>query len=303
MSNTTQMLRTLSGEIVDLVTRASQATVSIGGKTQRPATGTIVAPDLVVAIDHVIDADEEAVIEIRRHDGDSFEGRLAGRDATHDVALIRVPDLQGVPLATASELPSVGALLLSVSRTWQGRPAASLGLVGAVGGPLGVGRGARIESVIRADVASTPGISGSPLVNVSGELVGIVNAGIARGVPLALPAPLVTRVVQTLAQHGRIRRGYLGVGLQPVSLPERQRSGATRERGLLLVSVQADSPADRAGLLVGDVIVTAGDEATTRLDELHRWLGGDRIGTPLTLEVLRGGQLTSVDVTVGERAH
>jgi S1-C subfamily serine protease len=303
MSKNTQTLRALSGEIVDLVSRASQATVSIGGKAQRPTTGTIVAPDLVVAIDHVIDADEEAAIEIRRHDGNSFEGRLAGRDPTHDVALIRVADLQGVPLATASELPSVGALLLSVSRTWQGRSAASLGLVGAVGGPLGIGRGARIESVIRADVAATPGISGSPLLNVNGELVGIVNAGIARGVPLALPAPLVSRVVQTLAQHGRIRRGYLGVGLQPVSLPERQRSGASRERGLLLVSVQADSPADRAGLLVGDVIVTAAGEATTRLDELHRWLEGDRIGTPLKLEVLRGGQLTSVDVTVGERAH
>jgi S1-C subfamily serine protease len=185
-----------------------------------------------------------------------------------------------------------------VWRNWHGEPAASLGVVGAIGGPVRIGRRAAIDRIIRADIGSTRGISGSPLVNAEGQIVGVLNAGVARGVPLALPIDEVERSVQALAVHGRIRRGFLGLALQPVALPARQHANGD---ALLVVAVEAGGPADKAGLLVGDIVVAAGGAPTPELDALHRWLGGDRIGSTLEIDVLRGTAVERIGLVVGER--
>jgi S1-C subfamily serine protease len=319
MSINASALRAFSDEVTATVRHVSRAIVAIRGRGQRPTTGTIVGPDLVVAIDHVIG--DGNGLTVLPHEGDGLAATLAGRDAGHDLALLRVPSLNGTPLAPAKEAARLGELVISVSRTWHGHPAASVGVVSAVGGPVVLGHGLRLEQVVRADVASTRGISGSPLVTATGELLGIVNAGLARGLPLAVPHDIVARVVDTLARHGRIPKGYLGAGLQPVALRDvataRTRKDAARKgeagedrtpdsvlrQGLLVVSIQPDGPADKAGLLVGDVVLAAAGQPVEHVAHLQPLLAGDRIGSVLELEVARGGKPVHVAVTIGDRAH
>ncbi|HEY8551359.1 MAG TPA: trypsin-like peptidase domain-containing protein [Vicinamibacterales bacterium] len=295
MATVQTSLQALSGEIRTLTAQVARATVSIRGPRQRPTTGTIVGADRVIAILHVIGRD---AVTVHTDDGREIEGKVVGRDDTRDLALIEAPGLAGSPLPAAEADVQVGDIVLAVSRNWHGRPAASLGVVGAVGGPVSIGRHFALERIIRADVTSTRGLSGSPLVNAAGELVGILNAGLSRGVPLAVPIAEVERSVSALAEHGRIRRGYLGIGLQPVAVPQRQHAAGS---GLLIVSVEASSPADQAQLFVGDIILRAGGQAVEDFDDLQEWLKGDRIGTPMALEILRGDRVLTIDVTVGER--
>jgi S1-C subfamily serine protease len=296
MSTNSSLLPALSAEIAALTSGAAQLTLAVIGLGRRPVTATVIGPELAVGISHVIDAD---AVRVRTVDGRTFDATVAGRDDTRDLVLLRVPGLDVAAPTPASTLPAIGALLVSASRTWNGQVTSSLGIVGSVGGPIRTGRSGAVAQIIYADVNATPGISGSPLVNVAGELVGIVNAGIARGIPLALPIADVQQSVRTLSEHGRVRRGFIGVGLQPVALPERQQ--ATRRRGLLVVGIETGSPADQAGLFVGDVIVGAAGEATPDTEELQRWLTGDRVGTTLAIEVVRGGTLEAVNLTIGDR--
>jgi S1-C subfamily serine protease len=296
MSKNTSILATVSDEVASLVGRVGAVTLAIQGRGRRPITATVIGPELAVGIHHVIDADE---VRVRTADDRTFDATSVGRDDTRDLVLLRVPGLDVVPLSASISQPQLGELVLSVSRTWNNQHAVSLGVLGSIGGPIRLGRVAAVPQVLYADVNSTPGISGSPLVTMSGEVIGIVNAGLLRGVPLALPIATVDQAVKALAEHGRIRRGFLGVGLQPVAVPERQHG--VHRRGLLVVGIEAGSPAEQAGLLVGDVIVTAAGEATADTSELQRFLTGERVGSTLTLEILRGGALSTLGVTVGER--
>jgi S1-C subfamily serine protease len=296
MSSPNSAFTSLSEAVASLVAASAPAVVAIRGRGQRPTTGTIVAADEVVAIHHVIDRDK---VTVQTHDGRELEASVAGRDDTRDLALLKVPGLAGGSLAPASGDVRPGDLVVAVSRNWQGSVSASLGVIGAVGGPVRVGRGKSIERIMRADVAATKGISGGALVSASGALVGIINAGVSRGVPLALPFDEVERSRQVLARHGRIRRGFLGVGLHPVSLPERQHK--EHGEGLMVVAIEPGGPADNAGLLVGDVIVSAAGNQLRDVDDLQQWLAGDRVGQPLTLQLVRGAAVTEATVTVGER--
>jgi S1-C subfamily serine protease len=296
MSNTS-LLPALSTEVASLVERGAALTLAVQGHGRRPITATVIGPELAVGIHHVIDADDTRV---RTHDGRTFDATVAGRDDTRDLVLLRVPGLDVQPAAAAAALPRIGELVVGVWRTWSGQAASSLGIVSSISGPVRTGRTAAVPQVIYADVGATPGISGSPLLSVGGEVLGIVNAGLARGTPLTLPIADVLQSVKALGEHGRVKRGFIGVGLQPVLLPERQHS--SHRRGLLIVGVEGGSPADQAGLFVGDVIVAAAGDATRDTDELQRWLTADRVGTPLPLDIVRGGQVATVSVTVGDRA-
>jgi S1-C subfamily serine protease len=294
--SSTSPLQSLSNAVASLVAASARATVAIRGRGQRPTTGTVVSADEVVAIHHTLDLDE---VTVHTDDGRAIDAKVAGRDETRDLALLKVAGLAGVPLETATAPARPGEIVVAVSRNWLGSVSASLGVVGAAGGPVRFGHGIAVERIVRADVASTKGISGGALVSASGTLIGILNAGLSRGVPLALPADEVERSRQALATHGRVRRGFLGVGLQPVRLPERQQAG--HRDGLMIVALEPGGPADLAGLLVGDVIVSAGGEALREVEDLQRWLAADRVGQALALQIVRGAAATDVTVTVLER--
>lgn len=298
MSNTPSSLAAFSRELSALVGLAAARTLSVTGAGRRPITATVVGKELAIGIHHVIDGD---AVTVRTHDDRSFEATIAGRDDTRDLVLLRVPGLDVEALPFPSEPAATGDFVLSVSRSWQRRLTASVGIISSVGGSLRMGRLAVATDLLHADVSSTPGISGSPLVSAGGELVGIVNAGLARGVPLALPIAAVQQSVAALVEHGRIRRGFLGVGLQPIVVPASQH--AAHRHGLIVVGLDADGPAAQAGLFVGDVIVSVDGEETSDARALQRRLSGHQVGTALSLGILRGRELTTVPVTVGERAH
>ena len=146
-----------------------------------------------------------------------------------------------------------------------------------------------------------PGFSGGPLVSAGGAMIGMNSSALARGVSLTLPAATLKRVVETLATHGRIKRGFLGVSAQPVRLPQAAAESAGQETGLLLAAVEPDSPADQAGLLLGDTVISLDGQAVRHMDDLMALLSGDRVGTSVPVRVVRGGQVQDVQVTIGER--
>jgi S1-C subfamily serine protease len=146
-----------------------------------------------------------------------------------------------------------------------------------------------------------PGFSGGPLIDAAGRLVGLNTSALSRGVSLAVPTPTVSRVVESLLAHGRVRRGYLGVSTQRVRLPDALRGELNQKRGLLIVSVEAGSPAEQGGLTLGDTIVGVASEAVSNHEDLLTLLTGDRVGTAVPVKFVRGGQAQTVDVTIGER--
>lgn len=158
-----------------------------------------------------------------------------------------------------------------------------------------------MERYIQTDATPYPGLSGGALVDVSGRVMGVVTTGLSRGVALAVPANLAWSTAQTLAEGGSVKRGYLGILSQPVRLPESQRAGLEQRGGLLVVGVEEESPAGRGGVMLGDVVASLDGHAVEDTEDLLSLLVGDRVGRGVPVEVLRGGQLATLEVTVGER--
>jgi S1-C subfamily serine protease len=188
-----------------------------------------------------------------------------------------------------------------------GRPGssvtASLGIVSALGGEWRTWQGGTIDQFVRLDVAVYDGFSGGPLVDATGRVAGINTSGLARATALTVPAPTVSRIAGQLLARGHIARGWLGIATQPVRLPAAlQRSlGTQAEAGLVVVNVEAESPADRGGLLIGDILLALDDRAVSDPGDVLGALGGDRIGQAVALTVARGGRAERLTVTVGER--
>ena len=188
-----------------------------------------------------------------------------------------------------------------------GRPGASvtasLGIVSAVGGEWRTWQGGTIDQFVRLDVAVYDGFSGGPLVDASGRVAGINTSGLARATALTMPAATVSRIATQLLARGHIARGWLGIATQPVRLPPAlQRTLETEtESGLVVVNVEPDGPADRGGLLVGDILIALDDRPVRDPGDVLGALAGDRIGTPMALRVARGGRAERLTVTVGER--
>jgi S1-C subfamily serine protease len=159
-----------------------------------------------------------------------------------------------------------------------------------------------VEGYIQTDVVMYPGFSGGPLVSGDAAVHGLNTSGFGRGASVALPVATIRNTVNTLKEHGKMKQGYLGVGVQPVRLPDAVREELEQDTGLLIVSVENDSPAAKGGLFVGDIIASLDNEATEQLDELLALLSGERVGKAVQVQIVRGGALQTLNVTVGERA-
>jgi S1-C subfamily serine protease len=301
MTDSQNPLAALSDAMAEAVAVGGAATVLVDARRRMPASGIAYAADLILTADHVVEREDE--IQILLPDGSQVPAALAGRDPGSDLALLRLERAVAAVAQPAPQEAKVGQIVLALGRPSPDGIQASLGVVSAAGGPVRTGHGGLLERYLRTDAIPYPGFSGGPLVDSAGRVVGLNTSGLARGTALTIPVGLAWSTAEILAQHGHIRRGYLGVRSQPVDLPTVQQRLLNREQtsGLLLVSVEEGSPAEAGGLLLGDIIVGIAGRPVADPDELLSSLAGDVVGKPTPVEILRGGQLQTISVTVGER--
>ncbi|MGB7925176.1 MAG: S1C family serine protease, partial [Pyrinomonadaceae bacterium] len=198
----------------------------------------------------------------------------------------------------------VGNLVLAVGRAHAERGVtASFGIVGVAGDRWRTWRGGEIDRLIRPDVSVFIGFSGGALVDVEGQMIGINTTGLARGAGLTIPASTVDRVVDQLLARGRVARPYLGVGMHPIALPEklREKEKLSQASGLMMLSVEPDAPADRAGITIGDILLALDDAAVADTEDAQTILAGKDVGAVVRGRILRGGEVKEVEITLGER--
>ncbi len=293
-------LSALSDGMADAVEQVGPKVLRVNGRRRRPASGVVYAPDWVLTASHVLEREEDLSVGTR--DGRTLPARFVGRDPSTDLAVLRAEGLDVDGATPAEGSARTGQLVLAMgSPSRSDGPRASLGVVSAVGGPLRTGRGSRLERYIQTDATPYPGFSGGPLIDARGNVLGIMTAGWARGAALAIPADVAWRVARTLESRGSVKRGYLGIMSQPVHLPDAQRTGLTQRGGLLVVGVEDGSPAGRGGLLIGDILATLDGQPVEDTEDLLVLLTGERVGQPVPVKVVRGGELQTLEVTIGER--
>lgn len=292
-------LQTLSNAMAGLVEAAGPSIVRVEARGRVPASGVVWSSDgIIVTAHHVVERDDN--IKIGLADGNTVNATLIGRDPNTDLAVLKA-ETSGLTAATwidATEL-RVGHLMLALGRP--GKTAqATLGIVSALGGAWRTPAGGDIDHYLQTDVVMYPGFSGGPLLDASGRVAGINSSALMRGVSMTVPAATVKKAVETILAHGRMPRGYLGVGIQPVRLPDALQPQLSQETGLMLMSVEANSPAAQGGLLQGDVLVTLDGQAVRHVDELQALLSSDRAGKPIPVRIVRGGQVHDLTVTIGQ---
>jgi serine protease DegQ len=289
----------LSTELADAVERAGGWTVAIHARRRIPSSGVVWRAGVVVAASHTIRRDED--ISITLPDGKTVAATLAGRDPGTDLAVFRLPE--GTPTTAATLAPDdalrVGALVVAVGRPGDS-VTASLGAISALGDEWRTWQGGRVDRFVRLDVAIYDGFSGGPLVDAAGRVLGVNTSGLTRTAPVTIPVSTVTRVTDELLAKGHVRRGYAGVAVQPVELPERlvREHSLPSESALLVVAVEPGGPADRAGILIGDVLIALDGGPLREPTDL---LAGLSARAPVDVRLIRAGAPTSVSLTPGDR--
>jgi S1-C subfamily serine protease len=284
----------LSNALAGAVASAARAVFAVHGRPRLPSTGVHWRPGLIVTASHTVESDGE--VALTTPDGSALSARVAGRDPGLDVAVLRAE--VGAPvaeLAPDAEL-RIGHLVLALGAG----PRASAGIVSALDT-----RGGRASSrdTIAVDLTLYPGFSGGPLIDVLGRVVGLTTSGASRHLQHAIRAAAVTRLAEHVTQRGRIPRAYLGVGTQPVALPEAlcHRLGLEQATALIAVNVRPDGPAARAGLIIGDIIVSIDGDPIAEPEDLVAALRPERVGQVVTVRIVRGGEPRELGVAVGER--
>jgi S1-C subfamily serine protease len=295
-------LSTFSNQLADAVQVAAAWTVRVHARRGYPASGIVLAPDLVLTADHVVDPSREDSIRIGVPSGSESSATVVGRDPATDLAVLRVASGGLTAASAASGDPRTGALALVVARPGSDVNA-SLGLITGLAGPARTRRGGMLERFIQVDAVLYPGFSGGPLVDAEGKVLGMITSGLGFGGPgVAIPWTLASQIAETIGTHGKVPRGYLGVGSQPVTLsPAAKEVAGGQERGLLVVQVAEGGPAAAAGFLQGDILVRLDGSNVSSADELQSMLGPNRVGSTVTASVVRGGELKDLTVTVGTR--
>jgi S1-C subfamily serine protease len=288
-------LTALSDQIADAVAIAAPFVVQVQGR-RRPASGVVYSPDTVVTTTRAIGREDG--LSVRAPDGREIEAELAGWDPATHLVVLRAPGLDAPAAAPAAAPARVGHLALAIARSWSNAVTASAGIVSVIGGPLPTGRGRAIDQIIRTTAPMHHGFAGGAFVDVEGRLLGVATAAEIRGLGVVIPAAIAWATAADLVAHGHAKRGYVGVACQGVTLPPDQR-GDVGERAVVVVHVMPESPAARAGILVGDVITKLDDvpiESPQHLFEALHGLGG----RTSALRILRGAAASTVSVTLAD---
>ncbi len=295
------MLAAISNELAGAVDLAGKSIVAVRARRHVAAAGIVWAPGVVVTADHVVEHEDDIIVVLPG--GKEAKASLAGRDPGTDLAVLRVDDSALTPASIGDSANlRVGQFALAVARPGGEGLAASIGIVSAMSGSWRTWKGGMVDALIRVDLTLYPGFSGGPLVDAAGRVVGLNTSGLSRGTALAIPTSTITRVATALLARGRISRGYLGVGMQPVRLPEElaKTLSLTQRGGLMLVRVEEQGPGAKGGLLLGDILITLGEKAVEDTNQVQDQLGPENVGVTLTARVIRGGAPQTLTLIVGE---
>lgn len=288
----------LSNDLAEAVARVSRSVVAIHARRRIPSSGVVWNPGTVVTAGHTITREEN--ISVTLPDGSTSSATLAGRDAATDIAVLRIEsDVPPIERSDSANL-RVGRLVLAVGRPGP-EVTASLGIVSAVGGEWRTWQGGRVERFVRLDLSVYDGFSGGPLVEADGGVLGMNTSGLTRALAITLPASTVDRVAGELVKKGHVSRGYLGLAVQPVRLPAEMRQKGGGAIGLVIINLETAGPAERAGLLLGDIITGLEGRPVADPSDLVAFLSADIVGKQVGLEIMRAGQTRSISVVVGER--
>jgi S1-C subfamily serine protease len=293
-------LADLSDHLSALIDGVAPRLVAIRGRRRASLSGFVWRPGLVITAEEALEADED--IAVLRPDGSSVTASLVGRDPTTDIVLLRteeqpVGDLAFAPTAGLR----TGHVVVAAGFRPEG-PTAAFGIVSLAGGPWRSLRGGSIDRRLHLDLRLDPRAEGGLAVDSGGNAVGMTVLG-PRGGALVIPSETIERVAQQLLQHGRVARGYLGLGLQPVRIDQAtaQAGGLAGTRGLIVVSVDPDGPGQKAGIKQGDVLIRWNGHALQSVRGIYVLLGPESVGQSVQIELLRAGERQTLAVKIEDR--
>jgi len=297
-------LMELSDALAQTTARAAASAVAVHTEPRGSASGVIWRNGTIVTAEHALRRDEE--IQVTLPNGRVVPAALAGRDPSTDLAVLKCAEAAtNAGEFAAAESLQPGSLALVVGRTRASGPVAALAVVSLVAGERRAWTGSSLTPYIRLDVALQPTAVGGAVVNAAGQIAGIASPRFARFGAIAIPAAQVDRIVELLLQKGHIPRGYLGVGLQTVRVPEALRIALPREQktGAIILEVEPHSPAHKAGLVIGDVLVTLAGQPVARFEDVQAHLTAENIGKSLPASIVRAGALQEISLAIAERPH
>jgi len=292
----------LSTELAEIVRTLDLHIVSVRARRHYPSSGVRWSPGVVVTSDHAIQREED--ITITMADGKTVGATLVGRDPGTDLAILKMQSSgSSANQIGRAEGVKAGELTLVVGRSPDSGVNASLGIVSATSGPWRTWRGGQLDAYIRLDAKLFPQSSGGAVVNVRGEIIGIATSALSRIAGVAIPVSTVQSVAEKLLQRGFVPRGYLGIAVQQVGFSEelRKKLSVPNRSGLIVLSVEPGGPADKAGILIGDIVTSIGDALIEQTDDLQTYSDSGVIGKSVKINYVRGGVLSHSALTVGER--
>jgi S1-C subfamily serine protease len=294
----------ISNALAEATQNTAAHTVAVHTEPRGSSSGVTWRPGIIVTAEHAVRRDED--IQVTLLDGKVVSAKLVGRDPSTDLAVLKCEQAT-TPASSFADTGKLkpGELTLVVGRTRASGPVATLGIVSLVAQERHAWGGATISPYVRLDVALQRITVGGAVVNSSGQIAGIATPKFAPMGALAVPVATVNQIVDTLLAKGHIPRGYLGVGLQPVRLPENIRESLNRREktAVMVLETESSGPAHAAGIVIGDILIAIEGKPVMRLEDVHAHLHGQNIGKTLNAEFLRGGERRSVSIRVAERPN
>jgi S1-C subfamily serine protease len=294
----------LSNALARETDRAAASVVAIHTEARGSSSGVVWRNGVIVTAEHALRRDEE--IRVTLPDGRVVPATLAGRDASTDLAVLKCEEAtKSVGEISDAAAIKPGSLVLVVGRTRASGPVAALGAVSLVASERRTWIGAPISPYVRLDVGLQPTAVGGAVIDAYGRAIGIATPRFARFGAIVIPATTVNRVADALLQAGHVPQGYLGVGLHPVRLPEalRQSLGRDEKTVAIVVEVEPGGPAHKAGIMIGDLLISFGAHPIAQVEDVHAQLAAGEIGKPVVVKLVRGGAAQEATIVVGERPH
>ena len=294
-------LALFSHELAGLVAKVSPSVVAVDGRRRTHSSGVHWRDGLVITAEHTLRRDEEIFVSMP---GATIPAALVGRDPGSDIALLKVEGLSVPPIDLSVTAEShVGDVVLVVGRSPNSGPNASMGIISAISGPWRTWRGGELDQYVRLDASVFPGSSGGAVIDFRGQFLGIATSALSRVAGLALPVSNIRSVVDVLVEKGSIPRGYIGVALQPVPVPDsfRDKLSIKNGNGIMVLSVADGGPADKGGILIGDIMFEIEGKTVESPEELQSMLGWKNVGKSVLTKVIRGGVIKELVLAVEER--